>query len=146
MELYVVRPGDSIYSIATQFSLPMAQIIWDNGLTDPGELVVGQVLVLRFPNKTYVVRPGDTLAQIASNNQTSVRQLLRNNPFLSGSNQIQPGQRLVLSYDQSPLFPPKRSDRCIVRPKRRNWPPNQRTFEVLPSLPRSAKPTISDRG
>lgn len=105
MELYVVRPGDSIYSIATQFSLPMAQIIWDNGLTNPSELVVGQVLVLRFPNKTYVVRPGDTLAQIASNNQTSVRQLLRNNPFLSGSEQIQPGQQLVLSYDQSPLFP-----------------------------------------
>lgn len=104
MELYVVQPGDSVYSIATQFGIPMAQIIWDNGLTDSGALVVGQALVLRFPRETYVVGPEDTLESISQKTQISVRQLLRNNPILSGDSQLVSGQRLVLTYDQHPIY------------------------------------------
>lgn len=104
MQIHVVSAGETLYSIATRYGLTMSQIIWDNGLTDPENLVVGEALFLRFPKDTYVVQSGDTLDQIATKNQTSIRQLLRNNPILSGSTGIFPGQQLVLTYQQQPTF------------------------------------------
>ena len=104
MLIHVVGAGETLYSIATRYGLAMSQIIWDNGLTDPENLVVGESLFLRFPKETYIVQSGDTLARIAAENQISIQQLLRNNPILSGNTEIFPGQQLVLSYQQQPTF------------------------------------------
>ena len=104
MQIHVVNAEETLYSIASRYGLAMSQIIWDNGLTDPENLVVGEALVLRFPKDTYLVQSGDTLNQIAAKNQASIQQLLRNNPILSGSTEIFPGQRLVLTYQDQPTF------------------------------------------
>lgn len=104
MQIHVVSAGETLYSIATHYGLSMSQIIWDNGLTDPENLVVGEALFLRFPKDTYIVQQGDTLDRIATENQVSIRQLLRNNPVLSGNTEIFPGQQLILTYQQQPTF------------------------------------------
>jgi spore germination protein len=46
MIIHVVKPGDSVYSIASMYSTTPLRIIEDNGLTDPSQLVIGQSLVI----------------------------------------------------------------------------------------------------
>ena len=100
MEIHVVQEGDSLFSIARAYSVPMSQLAADNQLPDPGHLVVGQTIVVQKPGQTYVVQSGDTLSSIARRYGMSARQLLRNNPSLRGEQNLFPGQTLVLSYDQ----------------------------------------------
>ena len=98
MEIYVVRPGDSLYSIARSYGVSMSVLMADNQLPDPGRLVAGQTIVVRRPGRTYTVQRGDTLSSIARREETTVRSLLQNNPALRGEQEIFPGQILVLSY------------------------------------------------
>ena len=49
-ESYVVQDGDSLYSIANEFRLDLAEIVSLNGLSDPNDIVVGQEL--RLPVRT----------------------------------------------------------------------------------------------
>ncbi|MFZ5989599.1 MAG: LysM peptidoglycan-binding domain-containing protein, partial [Bacillota bacterium] len=46
MRIHVVRPGESIYSIAQLYRVSPQKIISDNELEDPTQLVVGQTLVI----------------------------------------------------------------------------------------------------
>ena len=75
MEIHVVRTGETLYSIALQSGLPMSRLIADNQLTDPAHLVVGQTLVLRYPQQVHTVQPGETLSAIARQSGLSIRQL-----------------------------------------------------------------------
>lgn len=98
MEIYVVQPGDSFYSVAQKFGVPLSLLLADNRPVDMNQLVVGQALVVRFPETLYTVRAGDTVAGIAGAAGLSVRQLYRYNPALEGRSLLWPGQTLVLSY------------------------------------------------
>ncbi len=46
MEIYVVTPGDTIYSIALSYGIDVNRIIFDNQLIYPYELVPGQALFI----------------------------------------------------------------------------------------------------
>ena len=61
MEIHVVKPGETLYSVALRYGVPMSQLINDNQLIDPSRLVVGQTLVIQYPLLTHTVRSGDTL-------------------------------------------------------------------------------------
>ena len=98
MDIHVVRPGETLTAIAAQHSVPLSRLLADNQLPDPGQLVTGQTIVIRYPAEVYTVRPGDTLTAIAAANGLTVRQLLRQNPNLRGEETIYPGQTLVLRY------------------------------------------------
>lgn len=99
MEIYVIQSGDNIESIANKFGVSVERLISDNGLINPYSLVVGQTLVILYPDKTYTVKPGDTLAAIADSNGISVMQLIRNNPFLYNREYIYPDEILVIGYN-----------------------------------------------
>ena len=100
MDIHVVQPGDTLYSIAVQHGVSLSRLINDNQLPDPNRLVVGQTIVVQYPLRTYRVKAGDTLYSIACAHGTTVRQLLRNNPVLKGSDLLLPGQELVLTFRQ----------------------------------------------
>ena len=102
MLIHVVKPGDTVYSIALEYGIPMSQLILDNGLETSSRLAVGQALVVQFPTQTHTVQPGETLASIAAAYQLPLRQLYRNNPILGGIPELYPGQTLVLAYDSTP--------------------------------------------
>ena len=99
MIIHVVQPGDTVYSIARQHDVPMQRIITDNTLREPSRLTPGQTLVVQFPKQVYTVQSGDTLGSIAAASGVTVYQLWQNNPQLGGSDRIQPGQQLVISYN-----------------------------------------------
>ncbi len=46
MIIHVVRPGDSVYSLASMYGTTPLRIIEDNGIVDPSSLVIGQTLVI----------------------------------------------------------------------------------------------------
>lgn len=99
MEIYVVKYGDNIESIANKYGITVERLITDNGLINPQSLVIGQALVILKPQKTYTIIPGDTLESIAMANNISLMQLIRNNPFLYDREYIYPGERLVIQYN-----------------------------------------------
>ena len=98
MVIHIVQPGDSLYRIAQLHSVPLPFLIQQNELHEPYRLTPGQTIVVPQPEKTYIVRRGDTLGSIAAQNGTTVMHLWQNNPQLGGTDRIQPGQMLVLSY------------------------------------------------
>lgn len=100
MITHVVKPGESIYSIAQMYNASPQKIIRDNELTNPNELVVGQTIVVQTPSQVHVIRPMETLRGIANMYNTTVVKLLQNNPFITNSNIIYPGEEIVISYDE----------------------------------------------
>ncbi len=98
MEIYVVQPGDTLYSISTATGVSMSQLIQDNRPADPAHLAVGQTLVLQFPEQIHTVQPGETLYSIAGRYNITPKELKRNNPILEGLDTIWPGQTLVISF------------------------------------------------
>lgn len=98
MTIYIVRPGDTVYSITQQYGVSLPLFAADNGLKEPFRLAVGQALVIQYPNQTHMVQMGDTLTGIARRYGTSVRQIYRDNPILNGEPILYPGQTLVLSF------------------------------------------------
>ena len=49
MQIYIVREGDTLNSIAAAFGLPPAEISYINQLVYPYRLAVGQALLLGAP-------------------------------------------------------------------------------------------------
>ena len=46
MEIYVVRPGDSLFNIAAKYALSIAELAALNQLSDPARLVPGMALFI----------------------------------------------------------------------------------------------------
>ncbi|ROR25244.1 spore germination protein [Mobilisporobacter senegalensis] len=99
MTIHVVQPGETIYTIAEQYNVSVTRLVEDNGLINPDNLVIGQTIVITYPEQVYIVREGDSLQSIANSYGVPIMQLLRNNPFLSGRDVIYEGELLVISYD-----------------------------------------------
>jgi len=99
MEIHVVQPGDTIFTIAAKYNVSVTRLIFDNNLMDSEILVTGQALVILFPSQTYTVAPGDSLESIAQIYNVPLMQLLRNNNYLFDRKNIYPGETIVISYN-----------------------------------------------
>ena len=102
MKIHVAAAGESLFSIALHYGVPLEQLVLDNGIAAANELVVGQTLVVRFPMETYTVRPGDTLRAIARKTGLSLRELLVKNPILAGEDTLTTGQMLTVCFETEP--------------------------------------------
>ena len=105
MQIYVVKPGDTLFSIGRALGLAPGFLARYNGLLEPYRLAVGQSLLVLYPEQTVTVQPGDTLTSIAASAGTDVASLYRMNPNLSGSDRIYPGQILVTQLEQAARRP-----------------------------------------
>lgn len=99
MIIYVVQDGDTIKSIANKYQVSETSLIRGNGIVYPNNLVVGQTIVIAYPEETYTVKDGDTIDGIASEYSIPIMQLYRNNPFLWDREYIYPGEALIIKYD-----------------------------------------------
>lgn len=100
MTIHVVHQGETIQSIAALYGVSEAILIRTNGLEVPINLVVGQSLVIAYPEIVYTVKEGDTLLDIASSYQVTVMQLLQNNPFISEREYLLPGDVIIIKYNK----------------------------------------------
>ncbi|HHX54804.1 MAG TPA: LysM peptidoglycan-binding domain-containing protein, partial [Clostridiales bacterium] len=98
MTIYVTRPGDTIESIAAEFGVDADRMVIENGIPNPENLVVGQSIIIRYPNTLYQVQAGDTLFSIAANFEVEPVQILQNNPFLAAEELLEIGEEIVIDY------------------------------------------------
>ena len=103
---YVVKSGDTLWSIARNNGLSVDELKRLNNLTS-NALSIGQVLKLKenttsnaFTGDTYVVKSGDTLYGIARKYNLSVDELKKLNNL--SSNNLSVGQVLKLSGSTTP--------------------------------------------
>lgn len=104
MEIYVVQQGDTVYSIAERFGMPVQRLISDNSLSPVGELAVGQALLILQTEVSHTFAAGDTLFSIAEEYGTTVMQLYRNNPSLIGAEYIPEGTQITVSFTDKPYY------------------------------------------
>lgn len=76
MNIYVVKSGDSLWSIAQRYGVDVNQISYGNQLKNPNILVIGQSLLIPEPLKEYIVQPGDTLYSISQKYNISLKELI----------------------------------------------------------------------
>lgn len=103
---YIVKQGDTLRSIATQFGVSVETLLRFNGLTaaQADQLQLGQRLLIpaNAPRPTavvrrYIVEQGDTLRGIAQQFDVTVDALLRFNGLTPAQgDQIRPGQTLLI--------------------------------------------------
>jgi len=101
--VYVVRRGDTLYSVARRYGTTVNAIVRANALRNPNRIYVGQRLIVSTSGTTqqaatsgtYVVQRGDTLYSIARRHGVSVQALTRANNIYN-PNVIRRGQRLVI--------------------------------------------------
>ena len=96
--VYIVKKGDSLYSIAQKYNTTVDELKKINGLTS-NIINIGQVL--KLPEKEnivdydlYIVKKGDTLYKIANNYNISVNELKKINNLTSDTLSI--GQELLV--------------------------------------------------
>lgn len=103
LEIHVVRPGESLYSIARDYGVNPAQMAAENDIPLQQTLVVGQTVVEQFPETVHIVRTGETLSAIAARYGVSVNTLYRNNRWLMGQSDLNENEVLVIAYFRAPL-------------------------------------------
>ena len=102
MEIHVVRPGETLYSIAQAHEINET-LLWEaNGVPPDGALAVGQTLVIQHPRIQHIVQPGQNLFGIARLYGITLRQLYRNNYGLHGLPGVRDGQLLVIAWEDAP--------------------------------------------
>lgn len=99
MIIHVVKPGDSIFSIARIYGVSPSKIISENELSNPNNLAVGQTLVISKENRQHMVAPGESLFYIAGIYGVSVKDILSANPNITNPSLIYPG--LIINIPQN---------------------------------------------
>jgi len=95
---HLVRPGDTLSSIASRYGTTVARLAAANHLADPNFIVSGTRLAVSgtrsaLVRRTHLVRSGETLSWIASRFGTSVTALARANS-IANPNMVIAGTRL----------------------------------------------------
>lgn len=102
MTIHVVQPGETLNTIAEQYGVTPERLIVDNELPNPENLVVGQSMIVRVPIEQHTVVEGDTLEGIALAYGVTTEQILRNNPWVAAQDALEPGQILLITYEDEP--------------------------------------------
>lgn len=91
--IYLVKKGDSLYSIARSYNITVDELKRINNLTS-NNLSIGQMLKLPSSDVNYIVVKGDSLYSIARKYNTTVDELKRLNNL--SSNNLSIGQVLKI--------------------------------------------------
>jgi murein DD-endopeptidase MepM/ murein hydrolase activator NlpD len=130
---YIVRPGDTLYTIARRSGVPTRAIIDANRLQPPYALDGGTRIAIPAV-QTYEVRAGDTVSQIASRFGVPMRELVRANsiepPYV-----IRVGQKLVLPETNRAVVAANAPPPAVVAA---NQPAARIAGPAGPSAPRTA--------
>lgn len=94
-EYYIVKKGDTLYSISRKYNIPVETLKQINNLTS-NNISIGQKIYLinKEENGKYIVKKGDTLYSIATKNNTTVDEIKRINNL--SSNTLYIGQELTI--------------------------------------------------
>lgn len=104
MDIHVVQSGENLYTIAESYGVSAERLSLNNEIPIGTPLVVGQTLVILYPETVHTVQPGDTVASIAESYGVLENQIYRNNINLGGQSELYVGQSIVISYSDDPQY------------------------------------------
>lgn len=105
---YVVKNGDSLSSIASQFSISINTILWANDLNKKSLIKPGQKLtILPVSGVVYAVGKGDTLSGIALKFDANVEEIVSFND-LEDDKPIKIGMKLIIPNAELPRVETKK--------------------------------------
>jgi len=94
---YIVKPGDSISTIAESFEISVNTILWKNNLSAYSVIRPGdKLLILPFSGLTHKVKSGETISVIAKKYGVEENKIINDNK-LSKNSKLQIGQELLIS-------------------------------------------------
>jgi len=96
-EQYVVESGDSLSSIAYQFGVSVATILWDNNLNLKSFLKPGQALTI--PPATgvrHTIKKGDSLKKIATRYEAKVEDIVAFNKLKADGTDLIIGETIMV--------------------------------------------------
>lgn len=113
---YTVVAGDTLYSIARRYNVTVNELMALNGITDPGSLRVGQVLIISRgtggitpvppgQETIHVVQKGENLFRIALRYGTTVQAIASKNGIVNPA-LIWVGQKLIIPVGGGTVPPP----------------------------------------
>jgi len=109
-DIYQVKSGDTLYSLAKKFNITIDELKNLNDLVDDN-LVVGQLLSVPSglsTANTYIVNVGDTLYSIAKNFNVSIDKIKEINNLTS--NLLSVGQKLFIPVEEEMTYVVKKGD------------------------------------
>jgi spore germination protein len=95
MQIHIVREGQTLYGIAQAYSTTAEEIIRTNEIPNPGQLVIGQTIVIPIKGRFYWVQRGDTLWSISRRYGSTPKELSEVNR-ISINSPLQIGFRLYI--------------------------------------------------
>ena len=95
MQIYVVRPGDTLNKVARAYGISAQEIADANQIPDPNRLVVGQTFVIPIREHYHFVQPGESLWLISRRYNVPIAEIARLNNISEPDN-ISVGLRLNL--------------------------------------------------
>lgn len=95
MIIYVVKAGDSLYSISRRFGVPIERIASDNEINVSDSLVIGQTIVVMEGTRRHRVKAGESLFSIARQYGTTVSSIQAANQITNPA-AISPGMVLTI--------------------------------------------------
>ena len=109
-EIYQVKKGDTLYSIANKYGISLSELKTINNLENDN-LAIGQLL--NVPSglsvaNTYVVSKGDTLYSIAKKFNISIDKLKEVNNL--SNNMLSIGQKLIIPFEEDMTYVVKAGD------------------------------------
>ncbi|KOP82543.1 glycosyl hydrolase family 18 protein [Cytobacillus solani] len=96
MTVHVVKSGESIWSIAQSYQVPLSSIIEANQLNQNETIIPGLALYIPnngLPIRSQIVSLGDTISNLAKKFQTSINLILMANPGINPY-QLRIGQKV----------------------------------------------------
>ncbi|HEX3044483.1 MAG TPA: LysM domain-containing protein [Bacillota bacterium] len=120
---YIIRAGDTLFSLAERFGTTVAAILAANPGLDPNALRIGQNICIPgvLPptgcptgTTTYTIRAGDTLFSLAQRFGTTVAAILAANPGLN-PNALRIGQNICIPGVIPPTTCPAGSTTYSIR-------------------------------
>ncbi len=103
MIIHTVKTGETLNSISRQYGLTPLYLQNINMLPNPENLVVGQNILILFPEIIHTVKEGDTLFSISREYDIQVNTLLKNNPNLSVNPAINKGDEIIIKFDDEKI-------------------------------------------
>ncbi|MFQ3620958.1 MAG: M23 family metallopeptidase [Spirochaetales bacterium] len=141
--------GETLYSLARQYKIPLDSLLKANNITDPTKVRVGTSILIP---QVYIIQKGDTLYGIARKFGVKLQHLLEANS-LAAEGVIKPGNTL---YIPSPISSSTQSTPASTPPTRDTPSPSievakntEKTNPTLVSAPRGnaliSPPTLTEK-
>lgn len=104
---YIIKPGDSIASIAKKFNISVETLLWANDLTKSSKIKPGDgLIILPVSGVLHYVKSGEKLSEIAKRYKADIEDIVSFNE-LSNENDIYVGDILIIPNGVMPASSPK---------------------------------------